>query len=427
MKIAQNEILSVQQNTWVLDASVHKNEKEYRLFTLVRDRRSVLEVLKNSNGTVTVNFGTEGKTCIRLLGHLTEQINLIRVINLGVQYQLIINGELADEDYPVETVSLDGTECRQNLIDAELSFEPVEPMLAYTVGELTTLDKIAHDSENCYFGDCMPFWHDGTYHLFYLYDRRRHGSKCGYGAHIWAHISTTDLVNWKRHEPAVSIDSLDETAFRTGSVVFWKGRFYAFYVIRRPNGIPSPVAYSVSDDGEHFVKSDRYFYLDEKYDNKGLRDPNVFIGEDGRLNMFLTAKIISSDGKHKGCILHLTADDIDNWIVDEEPFLTVDVNEYPECSDYFKMNGRYYFSYCIHSVSHYMISDNPFSGFEYVPEQLLGGNGFVVPKTAQFFDRRIAAGFSWTPYFAYAGEPTFLEVFANNDGTLRFEIPEELL
>lgn len=427
MNVYENSIVKIEKDTWTLEAKTTKKGKEYRLFTLVRDGLSVFEILRNSNGMLTVNFGTEGKTCVRLLGRLDDGTNTIRVVNLGVIYQLIINGVLADEDYPLKNIDINGTECRQNLIDASLRFEKAERMLPFTVGEVTTIEKLAHDSENCYFGDCMPFWHDGVYHLFYLYDRRRHGSKCGYGGHIWAHISTTDLVNWKRHEHAVTIDDFNETSFRTGSVVYWKGLFYAFYVIRMPDGIPSPIAYSVSDDGEHFVKSKNYFYLDERYDNKGLRDPNVFIGEDGRLNMFLTTKIMSPDNNHKGCILHLTADDVDFWSIDEEPFLTVDINEYPECSDYFYMNGRYYFSYCIFSVSHYMISDKPLSGFEYVPEQLLGGNGFVVPKTARFFDRRIAAGFSWVPYFAYAGDPVFLEIFTNDDGTLRFEVPQELL
>ena len=113
--------------------------------------------------------------------------------------------------------------------------------------------------------------------------------------------------------------------------------------------------------------------------------------------------------------------------MEEKPFLEVDVNEYPECTDYFKWNGRYYFSYCIHSVCHYMFSDKPFSDFVAHPEQILGANGFVVPKTAEFNGRRIAAAFSWIPYFSYAGEPVFLEVLQREDGRLDFRIPDEYL
>ena len=74
-----------------------------------------------------------------------------------------------------------------------------------------------------------------------------------------------------------------------------------------------------------------------------------------------------------------------------------------------------------------MNSDKPFSGFVSHPEQILGANGFAVPKTAEFKGRRIAAAFSWIPYFSYAGEPVFLEILQGEDGHLDFKIPEEYL
>jgi hypothetical protein len=33
--------------------------------------------------------------------------------------------------------------------------------------------------DEAFAGDCIPFYHDGTFHLFYLFDRRHHGSKWG--------------------------------------------------------------------------------------------------------------------------------------------------------------------------------------------------------------------------------------------------------
>jgi beta-fructofuranosidase len=44
-------------------------------------------------------------------------------------------------------------------------------------------------------GDCMPFYHDGTFHLFYLQDENHHQGNGGLGGHQWAHASTTDLVH----------------------------------------------------------------------------------------------------------------------------------------------------------------------------------------------------------------------------------------
>ena len=43
---------------------------------------------------------------------------------------------------------------------------------------------------NTFVGDCMPFYHDGVFRLYYLFDRRHHTSKWGMGAHQFAHISS---------------------------------------------------------------------------------------------------------------------------------------------------------------------------------------------------------------------------------------------
>ena len=51
----------------------------------------------------------------------------------------------------------------------------------------------------------MPFFHDGTFHLFYLFDRHHHGSKWGPGAHQYAQLSTQDLVHWEQQPLAVPI------------------------------------------------------------------------------------------------------------------------------------------------------------------------------------------------------------------------------
>ena len=425
--ISVGESISLGNNCWTIYGTALASDKEFRLLGLWRDGLPVLELIKNSNRTISISFGIEGKKCIRLTTRLKEEKNNIRINCLGHKYQLIVNERLEDEDWPVIPIILDGAECFCNNMQASIRGEASEELMPYKIGETTNISKLTSDGIDCFFGDCMPLWHNGVYHLFYLYDRRRHGSKNGFAGHQWAHISTTDLINWKRHPFAVTIDCVEEATFRTGSVIYYNNKFYAFYVTLRTDGKPSPVTYSVSDDGDYFVKSGKNFYLDDRYDNVGLRDPQVFLDNDGRLNMFLVTKMNCSDGTRKGCVLRFVGDDVDNWVQDEEPFWIIDIDEYPECVDYFCWNGKYYFSYCVHSVAHYMVSDNPFSGFKYVPHQLIGGNGFVVPKSAPFYDRRIAAAFSWTPYFGYAGELVFLEMLQEENGCLRFEIPRELI
>ena len=58
---------------------------------------------------------------------------------------------------------------------------------------------------NVYAGDCMLLWDGARLHLFYLFDRRHHTSKWNLGAHQYAHLSSTDLVNWDRHPLAIPL------------------------------------------------------------------------------------------------------------------------------------------------------------------------------------------------------------------------------
>ena len=56
-------------------------------------------------------------------------------------------------------------------------------------------------------GDCMPFFHDGVFHLYYLLDRGHHRERGGLGGHQWAHASSRDLVHWEHHPLAIGIDA----------------------------------------------------------------------------------------------------------------------------------------------------------------------------------------------------------------------------
>jgi beta-fructofuranosidase len=50
-----------------------------------------------------------------------------------------------------------------------------------------------------FLGDCMPFAHEGIFHLFYLWDEGHHKGLGGLGGHQWTHATTTDLIHWEHH------------------------------------------------------------------------------------------------------------------------------------------------------------------------------------------------------------------------------------
>ena len=59
---------------------------------------------------------------------------------------------------------------------------------------------------NQFVGDCIPFFRDGTFYLYWLLDEGHHSALNGLGGHQWCVSTSTDLKNWKHHPIAIGID-----------------------------------------------------------------------------------------------------------------------------------------------------------------------------------------------------------------------------
>ena len=81
-------------------------------------------------------------------------------------------------------------------------------------------------------GDCMPFFHAGTFRLFYIRDENHHGALGGLGGHQRAQASSENLINWEHHPLAIPITEDREGSICTGSVFFHEGTYYGFYATR---------------------------------------------------------------------------------------------------------------------------------------------------------------------------------------------------
>lgn len=105
-------------------------------------------------------------------------------------------------------------------------------------------------------GDCIPFFHDGTFHLFYLILRRNMHSKWdgGHGGLEIFHASTRDLVHWRHHPVAVPISEQWEAWNGTGGIVHHAGKFWMFYPTPDYDSDHGGIQLATSDDGEHFTK-----------------------------------------------------------------------------------------------------------------------------------------------------------------------------
>lgn len=284
-------------------------------------------------------------------------------------------------------------------------------------------------------GDCMPFYHDGVFHLFWLLDEQHHKKGDGLGYHQWAHHSTRDLVHWEEHPLAVPITEDSEASICTGTTFWHEGLYYAFYALRMRNR-DQHICVATSEDGIHFTKSDRNPLASPPpgYSPKDYRDPFVFRAADGVFHMIVSSQLEQYPiAKRGGCLAHLTSTDLWNWEA-QEPFLIPDHLGVPECAGYFEWKGWYYLIFGNWVMTRYRRSRQPFGPWEAPACDVFEGPQGAVMKTAPFGDgRRIGVVHLLSADEAYSenarvwgGNAAFREIVQRKDGTLGMKFPAEM-
>ncbi|MDR1719035.1 MAG: hypothetical protein LBR67_02775 [Dysgonamonadaceae bacterium] len=232
----------------------------------------------------------------------------------GVKWTMYVDGKLLDNDfalgYPQWTTEKTWNIIPDAVSDAAIYFPVLLPQqqTSQTPETVPEIQYWTPSGHNAWVGDVVSFYHEGRYHIFYLYDRRHHQSKFGRGAHYFEHLSTTDFKTWTEHEAATPIEEQWET-FGTGTPFVWGGKFcisYGYHTTRiypreqtalpeqwnflkvhgytgafnRNNitGFPAGSSYSVSDDGlSGFRKTGILFHPCE--------NPSVYIDPNGKLKL----------------------------------------------------------------------------------------------------------------------------------------------
>lgn len=343
----------------------------------------------------------------------------------GPRIALFAGGRLQDEDWPLGEVPLEGGVCLRAPADAVIA--PADEDAAESPAVLGTIHRVQGwkpAGRNTHVGDCMPYSHDGVFHLFYLFDRRGHASKWGMGAHQWAHISSVDLREWQEHPLALRIDRQEEASICTGSVIAHNGLYWAFYAVRSADNSPARLTWATSKDGIRFEKSGEQFVLSAPYEPVSARDPKVYRGDDGLFHMLVTTSRVDGESP-RGCLAHCVSRDLSGW-EQREPMVTLAIEDQPECSDYFAFGGFYYLVYSNYGVAHYFVSRSP-NG----PWQAPGEDNVVVspvlrvPKAAVWRGRLIFAGFVIDQGVNWGGTVRFYEAHPQADGRLLFDkVPE---
>ena len=287
-------------------------------------------------------------------------------------------------------------------------------------------------------GDCMPFSHDGLFHLFYLLDENHHQGLGGLGGHQWAHASTRDLIHWEHHPLALAIEHDWEKSICTGSTFFHAGVYHAFFATRKPDWTQH-LGHAVSDDGVHFCKlsPNPFASAPPGYSVCDLRDPFVFQADDGLFHMLVTSKLSEFRLKERGgCLLRYTSTDLYDWQVAEPLLIFSNERGYgcvPECPDLFFWNGWYYLLFGLNLATRYRMSRSMFGPWTRPPIDSLDNGMNAVMKSAAFGARRIAVG--WIGSRAgdkdagdrqWGGRTVFRELVPNADGTLGTKFVPEM-
>jgi hypothetical protein len=271
---------------------------------------------------------------------------------------------------------------------------------------------------NTSIGDCMAFAHGGTFHIFYLSDRRHGGSKWGLQALPWGHVSTKDFVHWVEHPCPLDITEPWECCLGTGTFAYHDGRYYLIYIkhdrrawfAENPN-FGDAFFMATSDDCIHFKK-----------ETSPLMVPGWF-GEND-IN-----PAIHPDKTNGGFILSLC-----NWKVfkskdlrDFEPRANITTPEWWPCTSYWEWNGHYYFTSCGQQWTSRKPIEDPSTKWDSPPHQTLN-DGIRVSQTAEFKGRHIMAGFTPEPPNAYfGGELLVRELIQHPDGKLGTKWLEEMI
>lgn len=285
-------------------------------------------------------------------------------------------------------------------------------------------------------GDCMPFFHDGAFHLYYLLDEKHHRGKDGLGGHQWAHASSTDLQQWTHHPLALPVDEEWECSICTGSVFYHEGTYYAFYATRLRDW-SEHLSLATSTDGITFEKTtpNPFASPPEGY-SRHYRDPYVFQDDEtGRFHMLVTAALANPTlPQSRGCLAHLMSEDLRKWDI-TEPFLVPGYKDPPECSDYFHWNGWYYLIFSNYSVASYRLSRNPYGPWIRPKVDTFDGRVARVLKSTSFTgNRRIGVTYLASRQdnkddgrLLFAGNAGFRELVQHDDGSLGTKFPPEMI
>lgn len=246
-------------------------------------------------------------------------------------------------------------------------------------------------SVGCASGDAIPFYHDGTYHLFFLNAPEGTVRWPERVRNSWQHARSADLVNWEELPPALEPGkkgSLDGDGCWTGSVVFAAGKYHIFYTGYNIDGKnPQTICHAAGDDCISFVKDPANPIIvpgERFYEPIDWRDPYIFYNHDDACYwMILAGRKNHGPENRRGCVVLYKTKDLqhfEHYGTIYEPWHT----NCPECPEMYKMGDFWHLSYSRFSEraqTLYRVSKSPYGPWRTPKYDGIDGRRFYAAKS----------------------------------------------
>jgi len=301
--------------------------------------------------------------------------------------------------------------------------------------------RLFYKPEDAVSGDYIPFFWEGTFHLFYLKDWRN-AEKYGEGI-PWFKVKTQDFYHFEdagEMIPRGGREDQDLCVF-TGSVIAAQGKFHIFYTGNTPyleekGGVQQAVMHAVSDDLEHWTKAPEDTLIPAKqYDHHHFRDPFVYYDEAKKNYVMLTVSRKNGEELYAGFTARYVSEDLKTWR-DDGVFWAPNLYHTHECPDYFKMGDWWYLVFSEYSdqyATRYVMAPTPNGPWHMPGDDVFDGRAFYAAKTASDGAGRYL--FGWLPTregnkdegnWQWGGNLVVHQLVQQSDGTLGCKLPESL-
>lgn len=292
-------------------------------------------------------------------------------------------------------------------------------------------------------GDVIPFFWDGTYHVFFLDYRAEYFNHTPPGARhtTWAHLTSVDLVHWQQCPVAIRPGlegEVDSGSCATGSVFAHDGQFHILYTGRyftTEGKRRETICHAISTDLMHWVKDPETPIArpdPRQYSLEHWRDPYVFWNVKTReFWMLVTAELADGPVGHRGCLALLTSTNLRDW-EHRAPFWSPSLHIHHECPDVFCWRGWWYLLYSAEGKTIYRMARQPTGPWRSAQVDTFDDRFFYAAKTAGDENRRIL--FGWVASKAgsrddgareWGGHLVVRELHQDEDGTLWAKCPNE--